>query len=504
MHTLLLTTSALALLGSATSARADDGTWQGGVDGVFSNNLNWSGSVLPDGVATFGQSNRTSITSQSFWSVDTLKFNAGSSSYDFTIAAGSFALTGAGIVTQPGAGAVRFDVESTLQFIGLSKAATAKITNNQYVRFTESASADGATIENRTGASLLFADKSTAAKASITNTGTTSFEGSATADRAIIANNFHAGLDFLGTSTAADATINSSGIVSFREKSSGGAARLSLTDRGILDVSTLTTSGTTIGSLEGSGTVRLGGKNLTVGGNNIETTFAGTIRDLSESGGTGGSLTKEGRSALTLSGSNGYTGATRVTGGWLIVDGSIASSSGVTVDAGATLGGGGTVSSTVVNDGGTLSAGSDAAQFGTLKVRGDLALAKGATYAVNVSPDAASKTSVTGTATLGGATVSANFVNGSYVTKQYGILDANSVTGRFGQLVTGNLLPIFSASLTYDPNHVFLNVTADGTGGGGGRQDGGGSSGGGSGRDGDPLRGYNVNQRNVMGGLANA
>jgi hypothetical protein len=42
----------------------------------------------------------------------------GSSSYEFTIATGTFALTGGGIVTQPGAGPVKFIVESALQFEG--------------------------------------------------------------------------------------------------------------------------------------------------------------------------------------------------------------------------------------------------------------------------------------------------------------------------------------------------------------------------------------------------
>jgi hypothetical protein len=50
----------------------------------------------------------------------------------------------------------------------------------------------------------------------------------------------------------------------------------------------------------------------------------------------------------------------------------------VTVEAGGRLGGTGTVSSTVVNDGGWLVAGGDTTLFGTLKVNGDLSLSKGA------------------------------------------------------------------------------------------------------------------------------
>jgi hypothetical protein len=137
-------------------------------------------------------------------------------------------------------------------------------------------------------------------------------------------------------------------------------------------------------------------------------------------------------------------------------------------------------------------------------VQGDLGFARGATYAVQVSPEAAGTTSVTGTATLGGAGVTANFAKGSYVTRQYSILDANSISGNFGQLVSTNLLPIFSASLSKDANHVFLNVTVSGNGGGGGGGGGEGGGGGGGGPVGDPLKGYNVNQRNVMIGFGNS
>jgi hypothetical protein len=99
--------------------------------------------------------------------------------------------------------------------------------------------------------------------------------------------------------------------------------------------------------------------------------------------------------------------------------------------------------------------------------------------------------------------VQANFAKGSYVTKQYSILDAGSISGSFGQLVSTNLLPIFSASLSYDdPKHVYLKLSVIDDGNwqwrwlavGGGWSGGGGGGQGGS----DPLAGYNINQRNVV------
>ena len=124
---------------------------------------------------------------------------------------------------------------------------------------------------------------------------------------------------------------------------------------GGLDVSGHTAPGITIGSLEGNGFAALGGNNLSVGSNNLSTTFSGVAQDGGIAGGTGGSLTKIGTGSVTLSGNNTYTGATSVDAGKLIVDGSIASSSNVTVAAGATRGGHGTVSN--ISGAGTIAPG---------------------------------------------------------------------------------------------------------------------------------------------------
>jgi len=177
------------------------------------------------------------------------------------------------------------------------------------------------------------------------------------------------------------------GGIRFINNASGGTARIKL-DNGALDISGLTTAGTGVGSLEGSGNVFLGSKNLFVGSNNRSTAFSGVIQDSGDFGGAGGSLTKEGTGALTLSGINTYTGATVVSGGTLVVDGTIEHSSGVTVNAGGTLAGIGTVSATTVNDGGTLAPGQSEAQRGSipLGVRGDLTFSAGATYRVPVFP----------------------------------------------------------------------------------------------------------------------
>src|SRR5262249_45353426 len=183
----------------------------------------------------------------------------------------------------------------------------------------------------------------------------------------------------------------SDGQIVFSESSSGGAASFNLTG-GSLDISGLST-GMTIGSLEGAGKVFLGNKFLTIGGNNLSTTFSGIIADGSADGTKPGPglVQKEGTGTLTLTGISTYTGPTGVFGGTLVVDGSIKSSSSVFVADGAALAGTGTVPSTFIDDGGMLVAGHNTAPFGALTVEGGLVFTAAATYMVQVSPSEAGR-----------------------------------------------------------------------------------------------------------------
>jgi uncharacterized protein with beta-barrel porin domain len=157
----------------------------------------------------------------------------------------------------------------------------------------------------------------------------------------------------------------------------------------------------------------------------------------------------------TLSGASLYTGATNVNAGTLSVNGSIASSSLTTVNAGGTLGGNGIVGNTTIN-GGTLAPGNS---IGTLAVQGNLVFATAASYMVEVSPANADRTNVTGTATLGGATVKASFAAGTYVARQYTIINATGgVNGTFNSLVNTNLPGGFTSSLSYDASNAYLNL----------------------------------------------
>jgi hypothetical protein len=75
---------------------------------------------------------------------------------------------------------------------------------------------------------------------------------------------------------------------------------------GIVDISSLSSGGITVGSIAGAGSYRLRAKTLTVGLNNLSTEVSGTIADGGIAGGTGGALTKVGTGTLTLSGANTF------------------------------------------------------------------------------------------------------------------------------------------------------------------------------------------------------
>jgi autotransporter-associated beta strand protein len=153
---------------------------------------------------------------------------------------------------------------------------------------------------------------------------------------------------------------NAGGALFFRGGSKGDTARLAVFGNGMMDESFHNLPRASAGSLEGEGSVFLGSLNLSVGGNNLSTTFSGLIQDGGMNGGSGGSLTKVGSGTLTLSRANTYTGGTSVSAGSLIISnksGSGAGTGAVSVSAG-TLGGSGTIAGAV-----TVGTGSGAGAF---------------------------------------------------------------------------------------------------------------------------------------------
>ncbi|MCP3403849.1 autotransporter domain-containing protein [Bradyrhizobium sp. CCGB20] len=159
-----------------------------------------------------------------------------------------------------------------------------------------------------------------------------------------------------------------------------------------------------------------------------------------------------------------------VLGGTLMLAGTINGT--VTVATGGTFGGVGTVGTTTVN-GGTLAPGNPT---GTLTVSGDLSFTSASSYMVQISGASNGLTVVTGTATLGGATVVV--VPTGSIAKHYTILNAGTLPDTFNPVVAG-LSSNLKATLSYGLNDVYLDL-ALGYGGG-----------------------LNVNQQNVANVLTN-
>lgn len=141
------------------------------------------------------------------------------------------------------------------------------------------------------------------------------------------------GLTFTNSATAGNATLVANagangGVIFFSQNSLGGTARCEVFGNGSLDLSQRLAPGITIGSLEGNGLVFLGARNLSVGSNDLITTFSGVIQDGGAGGGTGGSLTKLGRGELTLASANTYSGGTIVSDGKLVVNNTSGSGTG--------------------------------------------------------------------------------------------------------------------------------------------------------------------------------
>lgn len=281
------------------------------------------------------------------------------------------------------------------------------LTNGQ---LTGAITSTGGTINRISGAATL-----TTASGTTTATGTNSYTGTT-----IISGGTLAGGATNAFSAASATTVNTGGTLNL-----GGFAQA---------INTVALAGGTLtnGSLSGA-----------------ITSTGGTINGLSGAA----SLTTTG-GTTTVTGVNTFAGPTIVNGGTLMVNGAMTDP---VVNAGGTLSGIGSVGDTTVNAGGTFAPGSGMAGT-SMTVNGALALQSGATYLVQVDPGTASFANVTGTATLGGANVHANFANGSYIAKKYTILSAGAVQGTFGGLANTNLPVNFNNTLSYDATNVYLNL----------------------------------------------
>ena len=144
-----------------------------------------------------------------------------------------------------------------------------------------------------------------------------------------------------------------------------------------------------IGSLSGSGIVLLDGHTLSVGNNNLNTTFSGVLQE-------SGALTKAGTGTFTLTGANTYTRGTTVSAGTVKVANTTGSATGpgkIRVNAG-TLGGKGIIAGAVTigtgsGTGAVLAPSIGANQPATLTLQKALTFKADSTYTYKLNTRAA-------------------------------------------------------------------------------------------------------------------
>jgi len=512
-----LAAAILTLLLATASSFAGSATWKvTPANTDWNTAANWVANGPPNGpadTATFASSNiRRPIISQTT-EVNGIVFNPGASAFTITSPFFSFTINGVGITNNSGitqnfvsgptvinflnnatagslthftntgditfgdsatAGNASFTNNAGLKFGATSTAGNATVTNNVEVLFQGSSTAGNATFNNEFGI-VIFMDTSTAGNATFTNGGGTVsgtgggftvFQAGSTAGNATVITNGATVSDaFKGQNLfegdAGNATLianggangGAGGFIQYRLGSTGGTARVEVFGNGTLDISQHDLPGVTTGSIEGNGLVFLGGVNLTVGTNNLSTTFSGLMQDGGFSGGTGGSLTKAGRGKLSLVNANTYTGGTTVNAGSLLVKNRTGSGTGtgaVQVNTG-TLGGTGAINGAVTvgtgtSSGAILLGGNSASSPGTLTVNNTLTFNSLSTYqcVLNRTRTKASK------ATALGVTITTNvpfaFVDTGTGTLATGTVftvinntSANAISGRFINLADGSV-----------------------------------------------------------------
>ena len=351
------------------SASAGSATWNlNPTSGDWNTAANWTPAVVPNGsadVATFGVSNLTAVSTSADTTVGSIVFNPGASAYTITTSTGLGLHFDAGITNNSGVAQTFVNTGGAYDFsfagFSTSTAGTETFFTGGVVfrSFATAGSgtftAPGGTVSGGFAEQILFFDRTNAAD------GTFYINGSEFADP-----NTAGVIAFEKISSAGNATITlgagvnggSGGHMILFDGATGGTARVIFEGNGYLDASPDTRLVLTLGSIEGAGRVTLGAVNLSLGTNNLSTTFTGLIED--GLFGSGGAITKTGSGTLTLSGANTYTGATTVSAGAMKVANKTGSATGtgaVKVDAG-TMGGPGTISGSV-----TIGTGNGAGAF---------------------------------------------------------------------------------------------------------------------------------------------
>jgi fibronectin-binding autotransporter adhesin len=179
--------------------------------------------------------------------------------------------------------------------------------SNASVTFVNAVNIGGGTVAAGTAASILVGNNGNTAGSLAIMAGVLSGSG----DLSINGGGFNGTLELTAANTYTGGTyVNSGTLMLSGAGSIASSSGLFLGSTASLDISG-TTAGTAIPTLNGSGTVSLGGQELTV---NNGGTFSGVLTDGGVGGGSKGSLIVAG-GVLTLLGTNTYTGDTTINHG---------------------------------------------------------------------------------------------------------------------------------------------------------------------------------------------
>ena len=203
-----------------------------------------------------------------------------------------------------------------------------------------------------------------------------------------------------------------------------------------------------------------------MGSNNLSKTFSGFIQESGPGGGPGGgSLTKIGTGALTLTavGGNEYSGGTTVNAGSLFVDnpnsfGLSGTGDGAVTVNGGTLGGNGVLGGAVtVNSGATLAPGPTGNGSTGILNTGDLTLASGSIFSVDLAGAVAGtsydQVFASGAVSISNASLALHILAALSVGEQLFIVESTgALTGTFAGLNNGTTFTQDGVTFTIDYN----------------------------------------------------
>jgi autotransporter-associated beta strand protein len=228
---------------------------------------------------------------------------------------------------------------------------------------------------------------------------------------------------------------------------------VSISSSGLLDLSSVSSFNTTVGSLVGVGPVQIGANSLICGSDNTSTNYSGSIY-----GTASGSLLKVGSGAWTLAGTSPFAGIMQVQAGKLFVNGSMSSAVASFIN-GSLLGGSGTIGPIGFNHG-VLAPGNNGPGILNISSSG-VTLNNNDTFLVAISGTTAgsgySQLYVIGTVNLGNASLQLNMPVIGATNSQLTIINNDGTDA-----ITGTFLGLAEGSTVTAPNGAKFKISYHG------------------------------------------